>query len=115
MTKKVKRMYANPISLILTDSLPKKVAIFTGILRMDGKGKKIAAPSKLKSIWTMAILIAASVLQIAAITAVIVVPMLAPMIKGKTFINETRLFATAGTINDVVTVLDCTAAVKNIP
>ena len=45
----------------------------------------------------------------------IVVPILAPMMKGNTFSNETFLFTTAGTTNEVVTVLDWTAAVKKIP
>ena len=60
--KKVKRMYARPTILVLTDSRPKNVAIFTGIFRIDGKGRNIAAPTKLNKIWTIAMLIAASVL-----------------------------------------------------
>lgn len=63
----------------------------------------------------MATLIAASVLYKAAITAVMVVPRFAPIIKGKTLRSATLPVATAVTINEVVTVLDCTAAVKKTP
>src|SRR5690606_16601868 len=56
-----------------------------------------------------------SVLYIAAMTAVIVVPIFAPMINGKDLAKLTLRLATSGTIRLVVTVLDCIAAVKNTP
>lgn len=86
-----------------------------GICLISGKGKKISAPIELNSTWTIAKAMAASVLYMAAITAVMVVPILAPMMNGKDFAKLTRRFATRGTTRQVVTVLDCTAAVKNIP
>ena len=60
-------------------------------------------------------LIAAFELNIAAIKAVIVVPMLAPSIKGKADFNRITFLATKGTTNDVVTVLERIAAVVNNP
>ena len=63
----------------------------------------------------MAILIAAFELNIAAIKAVMVVPIFAPSIKGKADFNRTTFLATKGTTNDVVTVLDRIAAVVNNP
>lgn len=60
-------------------------------------------------------LMAASDLKSAAISAVMVVPILAPMMKGNAFLSDTRLVATNGMINDVVMELDCTAAVMPLP
>ena len=48
-------------------------------------------------------------------TAVMVVPIFVPIMKGKAFANVTFLLATKGTTKEVVTVLDWTAAVKKRP
>jgi hypothetical protein len=53
--------------------------------------------------------------NVAAIKAVIVVPMLAPKIKGAAFFNETMRCATKGTANEVVMVEDRMAAVVVTP
>ena len=63
----------------------------------------------------MARLTAASDLKIAASKAVMVVPMLAPIIKGNTEESETFLVATSGTESDVVMELDCKAPVNSNP
>ena len=63
----------------------------------------------------MAILIAALELKVAAMNAVIVVPMLAPKMNGAASFNFTTFFATSGTTNEVVTVLDLMAAVVSNP
>ena len=60
-------------------------------------------------------LTATSVAKKEANKAVIVVPILAPIINGKDLISETLLVATKGMIRDVVIELDCTAAVKVPP
>lgn len=54
-------------------------------------------------------------LKIAAIKAVIVVPILAPSIKGAALRNVTIFFATNGTTRDVVIVLDRMVAVVTRP
>lgn len=53
--------------------------------------------------------------KIAAINAVIVVPMLAPRINGAAFFNETKRCATMGTTTDVVIVEERMAAVVVTP
>lgn len=63
----------------------------------------------------MARLTAASDLKIAANSAVIVVPILAPIMKGKTDDKGTFLVATSGTESDVVIELDCKAPVIRRP
>ena len=63
----------------------------------------------------MAMLMAAFELNIAAINAVIVVPMFAPKIKGRADRNLTTFFATKGTTSEVVMVLDRIAAVVSNP
>src|SRR5690606_19230894 len=52
---------------------------------------------------------------IAAMKAVMVVPMFAPRINGTTSRNETTFFAAIGTTSEVVTVLDRIAAVVTSP
>ena len=69
----------------------------------------------LKRKWAMAMLMAALELNIAAIKAVIVVPMFAPKIKGKADLSFTTFLATKGTTNEVVIVLDRIAAVVSRP
>ena len=63
----------------------------------------------------MAILIAAFELKVAAINAVMVVPIFAPKINGTADFNFTTFFATSGTTKEVVTVLDRMAAVVSNP
>jgi hypothetical protein len=63
----------------------------------------------------MARLTAASDLNIAASSAVMVVPIFAPMIKGNTEESVTFLVATSGTDKEVVMELDCRAPVSNNP
>src|SRR5688572_7713905 len=53
--------------------------------------------------------------KVAAMKAVMVVPMLAPIIKGAAFFNVTTRWATSGTTNDVVMVEERIAAVVVIP
>ena len=53
--------------------------------------------------------------DIAAMKAVMVVPMFAPRINGTTPWSFTTFFATSGTTSDVVTVLERIAAVSNSP
>ena len=72
-------------------------------------------PIRLNNKWTMARLTAASDLKMAAISAVIVVPIFAPMIKGNTESSDTFLVATRGTDSEVVIELDCRAPVKSNP
>lgn len=69
----------------------------------------------MKTRWAMARLIAASDLNIAASNAVMVVPIFAPIIKGKTEESETFLVATSGTDREVVMELDCSAPVNSNP
>src|SRR5271170_3930880 len=63
----------------------------------------------------MAILIAALELNKAAMKAVMVVPILAPRMKGNTDFLFTIFLATRGTTREVVTVLDRIAAVVSTP
>lgn len=58
---------------------------------------------------------AASDLKIAANSAVMVVPILAPIINGNTDESETFLVATSGTESEVVIELDCKAPVNSNP
>lgn len=60
-------------------------------------------------------LIAAFELKVAAINAVMVVPIFAPKINGTADFSLTTFFATKGTTNEVVTVLDLMAAVVSNP
>ena len=104
--KKVSKMQAKTTSLYFSEIFPINVAIDTGIFRIPEIGKKIKAPKLLNSTCTKAKAIAASGLYIDAMTAVMVVPMFAPMIKGNTLLKLTFLLATSGTTKEVVTVLD---------
>jgi hypothetical protein len=63
----------------------------------------------------MARLNAVSEIANAAINAVTVVPMLAPIIKGNACLRVILFVAANGTIKEVVTELDCTAAVSSVP
>ena len=65
--------------------------------------------------WAMAIVIAASFFKIAASNAVIVVPIFAPIINGKASFIFILPVATTGIRSEVVTELDCMAAVKSTP
>lgn len=94
---------------------PNRAARNTGIFLKKGKGKNIAIPTRLNSKWAMAMLNAASDFKIAASKAVMVVPRLMPIINGNAFFKDTFPVATMGTIREVVTELDCTAAVKTAP
>jgi len=58
---------------------------------------------------------AAGALKIAARSAVIVVPILAPTINGYTCFKLTLEVATSGTISEVAIELDCHDAVSNNP
>ena len=60
-------------------------------------------------------LMAASDRLNAAKSAVMVVPILAPIIKGNEVVRDTRPEATSGTIREVVMELDCTPAVTSVP
>jgi hypothetical protein len=84
------------------------------LLKADDAINK-TAPDKLNSKWAIAMLMAASELKLAAIKAVNVVPRLAPIIKGRAFINRIFFVATKGTNRDVDTELDCIADVIRIP
>jgi hypothetical protein len=59
----------------------------------------------------MAMSMAPLELKMAAINAVIVVPMLAPSMKGAAFLRLTMPFATKGTTSEVVIVLERIVAV----
>jgi hypothetical protein len=58
---------------------------------------------------------AASDLEIEAIKAVMVVPTLAPITKGKAFLIDNLSAATRGTIREVAVELECMVAVKPAP
>ena len=94
---------------------PSCLAHHIGTERRAGIGKIRSTPIKLNSKWAKAMLKAASVCERAAINAVKVVPMFAPIKKGKALLIDILLVATNGTIKDEVTELDCTAAVRPIP
>ena len=72
---------------------------------------------RLNKKWAIAILMALDVFEfkVAAIKAVIVVPMLAPKINGAASFNVAIFLATMGTTTDVVTVLERIAAVVSNP
>ena len=72
---------------------------------------------KLKRKWAIAMLIALEVFEFkrAAMNAVMVVPILAPIIKGAACLSVTIFFATIGTTTEVVIVLDRMAAVVRSP
>lgn len=70
--------------------------------RREEKGKKIRTPIKLNNTCAIARLMANSDLSNPASRAVIVVPRLAPMIKGNAEERITFLVATRGTIREVV-------------
>ena len=63
----------------------------------------------------MAILIAMLEFDIAAMNAVIVVPMFAPRINGTDWLSRITFFATNGTTSEVVIVLERIAAVSTSP
>src|SRR5713101_7098506 len=86
-----------------------------GISFKKGVRKKNKTPIKLKRKWVMAILMAAFELNVLARKAVIVVPMFAPKIKAAACLSLIIFFATKGTTNEVVTVLDLIAAVVSNP
>jgi len=86
-----------------------------GIFRIDFIGKNIKTPIMLNNRCAVAMLIAASFLKIAAIKAVIVVPIFAPKINGNASLALMRPIATTGTNKEVVTELDCIDAVSNTP
>ena len=68
---------------------PKYAATMTGRRRTDEKGKKTNTPKRLNSKCTNAMLTATSVVKREAISAVIVVPILAPIMKGNDFGKKT--------------------------
>ena len=78
-------------------------------------GKNNSIPMKLNKKCAKAILMALGDLLKAATKAVKVVPIFAPMINGNALRKETLSVATNGTINDVVTVLECMSAVVTMP
>ena len=94
---------------------PNLLARSTGKLLIFARGRKINTPIKLKIKWAMARLTAASDLKIAASSAVMVVPILAPIINGNTEESDTFRVATRGTDREVVMELDCKAPVNNNP
>ena len=73
---------------------------------MKGKGRKMATPIRLNNKWQIAMAMAASDLNEAAIRAVMVVPILAPITNGKAFLSDSLPVAARGTINVVVIELD---------
>ncbi len=75
----------------------------------------MATPKTLNIIWHMAIASAASDLPIAAINAVMVVPTLAPKIKGKSFFGVILLVDARITEREVVTEEEWIAAVIPAP
>ena len=103
--KNVMIIYIKLINRYLMANDPKNSAPSTGIFLSRGNGRKIMAPIQLKSKCAIAMLIAVSVLNRAANKAVIVVPTLAPIMKGNALLSFTLLVATRGTISDVVTEL----------
>ena len=115
MKKNVKKRYEKPTNLYLNVRRPNPFAKRRGKSLTKGIGRKINTPIRLNKKWAMAILIAAFELNVAAIKAVTVVPMLAPKINGTADFNFTTFFATNGTTIEVVTVLDRMAAVVNKP
>ena len=87
------------------------LASSTGIFLKAGTGRKIKTPIPLNRKCAIAILTASGlVFREAAIKAVTVVPMLAPMMKGTACLRLVIFFATIGTTTDVVMVLERIAA-----
>lgn len=108
-------MYAKPMRRICVVRLPIFLARRTGNFERYGIEKNTITPVRLKSKCTSAKLIAASDWNIAARSAVIVVPILAPIINWKAFFTLTLPVATNGTINEVVSELDCATEVITKP
>jgi hypothetical protein len=100
---------------VLLAKTPRFLAKNSGIDLREEKGRKIRTPIKLNNTWATARLIAVSLLSNPARRAVMVVPILAPIINGKTDERDTFRVATRGTIKEVVMEEDCTAPVSNNP
>ena len=109
--------YTNPARRYFNVNLPNPFSNEIGNFRKTGMGKNKSTPMKLNRKCAMAMLIAPDVFEfnVTAMKAVIVVPMLAPIIKGAACFRLTIFFATIGTTTDVVMVLDRIAAVVTSP
>ena len=94
----------------------KEAMVFAVFIGINFNGYMIKIPKTLKAKWQSAIVMPASIPKLnAASTAVIVVPILAPRVYGKTCSIVRTPAATSGISIDVVIELDCTSAVKNVP
>ena len=109
-------MKTNPAIRYRSVSLPNAMESLIGTSFMAGIGKNNKTPIKLKRKWAMAMLMALLLeFTIAAMNAVIVVPIFAPIINGAAIRIFTIFFATMGTTIEVVMVLERIAAVVMSP
>ena len=107
----------NPARRYFKVSFPKPLAKEIGNFLKTGIGKNSNTPMKLNKKCAMAILMAPDVFEFkeTAMKAVMVVPMLAPIINGAACFMPVIFLPTIGTTTDVVIVLDRMAAVVTSP
>ena len=103
------------INLFFTASSEIFSAKKSGMARNWGMPYIIAIPKILKSKWLIAATRAATVPVSAAKSAVTVVPILAPRVKGNIFFNVNTPAPASGTTNEVVIDELCTIIVRTIP
>ena len=107
----------NPAILYLIVKSPSVFARNNGTWRRPGNGRNNNTPNKLKVRCTKAMIRVslARAYKRTAMNAVTVVPIFAPRMNGAAFLRETKFFATIGTTNEVVMVLDLIAPVSTTP
>lgn len=113
--KNVTIIKMNPAIRYFMVSAPNTIASLTGMFLICLTGMKMSTPKRLNTKCTIAIVTAASFLNIAASNAVIVVPIFAPKMNGNACFILILPVATTGTIREVVTELDCNAMVTMVP